>query len=136
MSTEFYLVCESHEPHIYSDTVGWNTKGLSQLRILVRDRENIVKRYKTYGHDAFDNDVNPHAKEMTVAVFLRAHENCELGIRDEYGETYSIEDDSEKPVPGSTKLGVVKTIKNGPLGIAVVFESLTEEGKKLFGIED
>jgi len=84
MSTNFYLVCTSHEPYISSGEVGHNALCLPDVRHAIANKDGIVELYK----DALKRDVDITEWDVEVRernMFLVAHPNCEIAIKDEYG---------------------------------------------------
>lgn len=93
MSTEYNLLCLSHDPPVVSDSVdGWlatNSWGLGQLRAHVADRERVARLYReTEGEWPPMDERDRH----WTARFLAMHPNCTLGIIDEYSRTHPLEE--------------------------------------------
>jgi hypothetical protein len=101
MSTNFYLVCTSHEPYISSGEVGHNALCLPDVRHAIANKDGIVELYK----DALKRDVDITEWDVEVCernMFFVVYLNCEIAIKDEYGRGYAIkaEDGDTEPING------------------------------------
>lgn len=132
MSTTLYLECRSHQPVITSGEVGYNTSFLPQVRSDIANRDQLVETWNSIDdvYSAWEG------RRFNTISFLAHHPNCVLGIRDEYGKEYSIDGPFTEPLPGSTKMGVIREVRDVDGGVEIIFDSLTDEGKRFFGVED
>lgn len=128
MSTDGYLVCLTHEPNVRSEEVGnfsYDTS-LKQVRDLIRDRVKIVEAYSYIGNrfDIYMGDLID-GRERAALSFLIEHPKCELGIVDEYGKRYFLEDGPINHIryhfTGSKLCASDHVIRNNP----VVFDQKT-----------
>ena len=109
MSTWLYLTCDSHTPAILSDDVGQHLYDLPAITMAVRHREEIVQLWmetKDYVTQNPGREVEKwiHRKMRDVgeferpwvfpfpknaAYFLACHQQCEIGIQDQYDKRYA-----------------------------------------------
>lgn len=107
MSTYLYLECADHEPPLRSaDEVGQHLEDLTDIRANLRNRERILALPEaTWGPDEYGwdrwspepwegDDMRGKLEQWRYATywFFRQHPHCRLRIRDEYGETHSLEE--------------------------------------------
>lgn len=87
MSTYLYLECKCHNPPLRSDDVGQHLYDLPRIRKEIKHRALFsailsAELDVSYGHHFTSN----------AARFLCEHKHCGIGILDEYGEEYPIEE--------------------------------------------
>ena len=93
MSTYLYLVCEDHDPRLFSaEEVSQHTETeIERVRGWVKDRKKIVRvedgELMMTGEYMLDNAIR----------FLKSHMDCRLTAQDEYGEKYTVM--PEPPAP-------------------------------------
>lgn len=88
MSTYIYLRCEDHNPPLRAEhESAQHIYRLPEVRAALADRERIskdpmlVNGFSGTGHF-----------EANTAQFLAAHPLCRIGIEDEYGREYPLEE--------------------------------------------
>ena len=86
MSTTVYLQCLAHDPPLQSDEVGQHLYNLDDVRQWIADRKLLVDCVKKDYH--LDGG-NPNWL-YTTAWFLYHHQECDIGIIDEYGNEHPI----------------------------------------------
>lgn len=90
MSTYLYLECLDHDPPTRSDgEVGQHLYDLDDVRKMITNRHLVVSVMNAELPVSFGNHF-----DNNTAWFLLKHPQCRLGIRDEYGNEHSIEEDS------------------------------------------
>lgn len=108
MSTWMYLTCDSHTPPILSDDVGQHLYDLPAIVMAVRHRAEVVQLWtpRVAGGRGEPGRVEQliHRKMLDAGEFVRpwvlqfprnaaqflvSHQQCEIGIRDQYGKRYN-----------------------------------------------
>lgn len=94
MSTYMYLECHEHEPVIAStDEVGQHHYDLPKIREMIKQRARFSHDDKMdYSSWANAWEIGRGYFFINAVKFLLVHPTCEIGIRDEYGVEYPIED--------------------------------------------
>ncbi len=93
MSLYLHLVCLDHNPPLVAEMEsGQHLYDLPRIRREVADRAEMVR-----DQDGLDAGVPWNAPadqffRLNSARFLAAHPTCHIGIRDEYGVDYPIEE--------------------------------------------
>lgn len=82
-----YLKCLSHNPPLFSDEVGQHSYDLADIRKYIANRKHMVALIKADIRVA--GATNPNWA-YTAAWFFYRHQECQLGIENEYGGTYLI----------------------------------------------
>lgn len=92
MSTYIYLECHDHEPPLRAeDESGQHDYDLPRIRADIAMRKELVRKYRADpGPIAMASIVGYFS--MNSAKFLSQHEDCEIGIRDEYGVEYPLKE--------------------------------------------
>lgn len=107
MSTWIYLTCDSHTPPILSDDVGQHLYDLPAITMAVRHRAEVVQLSMSTKNDPgvdhavealigqkmrdagdFERRWSLHFPK-NAAHFLECHQECEIGIQDEYDRRYN-----------------------------------------------
>lgn len=87
MSTYLHLVCVCHDPPLVApDESGQHLYDLPQIRADIAKRRALIDVW-----DGGDVDLG-YFRNNTVR-FLAQHEDCELRIKDEYGQWHPITED-------------------------------------------
>lgn len=87
MSTHLYLECLDHNPPIRApQESGQNTNDLPQIRSDIK-RRDMLRDLLEDGWTVADRF------RMNTARFLANHPRCRIGIRDEYGGEYPLDED-------------------------------------------
>ena len=107
MSTWLYLTCDSHTPPILSEDVGQHLYDLPAITMAVRHRDRIVQLWievkdhpnpglevEKWIHRAMRDAgefVRPWVFQFpkNAAYFLACHQECEIGIQDQYDKRYA-----------------------------------------------
>ena len=91
MSTYMYLVCLDHDPPIVSeDESGQHLYDLPRIRDEIADREAVASEADNPPVSGME-DITGYFRQRS-SWFLARHPNCKVGIRDEYGRDYPVED--------------------------------------------
>jgi hypothetical protein len=97
MSTYLHLVCMGHNPPLVAEQEsGQHLYELPRIRADIEMRTELVRKYR--GEDGTFGMFNLHDIvgyfSANSAKFLSEHEECVIGIRDEYGVNYPIKEGS------------------------------------------
>jgi hypothetical protein len=90
MSTYLHLVCMGHNPPLVAEQEsGQHLYDLPRIRADIEMRTELVRKYR--GEDGTVNlrDIVGYFSANS-AKFLSEHEECVIGIRDEYGVEYPV----------------------------------------------
>lgn len=91
MSTWIYLTCEDHDPPLIAgDESGQHLYDLPNIRKDIADRAALIAAWEA--EDGSFADLEYFTQRS--AWFLRHHPKCRIGIIDEYGVRYPVEDES------------------------------------------
>jgi hypothetical protein len=86
VSTYIYLQCLDHDPPLRAeDESGQHLYDLDEIRRDIADRETMIRYYRTGTSFAYF--------QQHTARFLAQHEKCRIGIADEYGVEYPLEEE-------------------------------------------
>lgn len=92
MSTYLYLVCHSHTPPLQaSRESGQHLYDLPTIRADIANRVWIAEAERS------DRGIDFGYFGGATATFVAAHEDCTIGIRDEYGVDYPLIADEAEP---------------------------------------
>lgn len=88
MSDLIYLQCKSHTPSIWSEPVATNLDALDHIRECISYQKEIAALWKrgVLAHVEFID-----TKDGAAYRFMAEHPFCELGIIDEYTNSYPTE---------------------------------------------
>lgn len=137
MSTDLYLVCKSHIPNIKSSEVGHNLSFLPEIRESIAHRTELFEMVETMMENGqWPDDAN--LCSYHTLMFFYNHPECDLGIVDEYGRIYSIEEEAvEEPIGVKTPLGtLISTSSSSAVvgAIRLVVINPTPELKRAIGL--
>lgn len=89
MSTWLYLQCEDHDPPLTSEDVGQHLYDLPDIRRHIARRDSYAEMAEDGDLIRFGDHFGNHAYD-----FLTQHPRCTIGIVDEYGITYPLQEDT------------------------------------------
>lgn len=90
MSTNLYLECWSHTPHIESNLVGQHLTDLGGIRSAIRHRDDIDEWSRCYATGIYEPGSSIDGADE-LPRFLKEHKTCELHIIDEYGREHPVD---------------------------------------------
>ena len=128
MSTNLYLRCVTHDPHISSDQVGHNLSVLPDLRESLAARDDIVKSMRMmFESTDFYADFGDSNKNA-LWWFLYRHPKCELEIWDEYNKQHPLIEKALKEWPPMPPLGDYVQLEDGGVFHHYEWAKFTRDG--------